>query len=295
MKEEKNIFTAFILNLIFSVFEFFGGIYTGSVAVISDSVHDLGDALSIGLSYFLEKKSRKQPDEKYTYGYLRYSLLGGLITTLILIQGSVIVIINAGLRLVYPKEINYEGMIIFAVIGLIVNAAGAFVTHGGSSLNQRAVNLHMLEDVSGWAVVLIGAVIMKFTKITVLDPLMSIGVAVFILYNSIKSFKKIIEVFLEKTPHNLECENIRKEILEINGVINVHHMHIWSMDGVNNYATMHIVTSNDFKVIKKEVKEKLYQYDIHHATLELEDENEECLSKECKTKDNKCSHCHHHH
>ena len=115
MKSEKNILIAFLLNLTFSVFEFIGGIFTNSVAIISDSIHDLGDAVSIGISYFLEKKSKKQPDEIYTYGYLRYSVIGSVITTLILLVGSVLVVINAIKRILNPAEINYNGMIIFAV------------------------------------------------------------------------------------------------------------------------------------------------------------------------------------
>ena len=176
MKTEKNILIAFILNLSFAIFEFFGGIFTGSVAIVSDAIHDVGDATSIGISYFLEKKSKRKPDEKYTYGYLRYSVIGSVITTLILLVGSVIVIINAFNKIMNPTEINYKGMIIFAVFGLVINFVAAFVTHGGGSLNQKAVNLHMLEDVLGWAVVLVGAIIMNFTDIKIIDPLMSIGV-----------------------------------------------------------------------------------------------------------------------
>lgn len=149
MKTEKNILIAFILNLAFSLFEFVGGLFTGSVAIISDAVHDLGDAASIGISYFLEKKSKKQPDEEYTYGYARYSVIGSVITTLILLFGSALVIYNAASRIISPAEINYDGMIIFAVVGVCVNLGAALFTHGGDSLNQKAVNLHMLEDVLG--------------------------------------------------------------------------------------------------------------------------------------------------
>ena len=150
MKTEKNILIAFILNLAFSVFEFVGGIFTNSVAIISDSIHDIGDALSIGISFFLEKKSKKQPDKIYTFGYLRYSVMGSIITTLILLIGSILVVVNAVKRILSPAEINYNGMIIFAAVGIIVNFLAAYFTRHGDSLNQKAVNLHMLEDVLGW-------------------------------------------------------------------------------------------------------------------------------------------------
>ena len=182
MKAEKKIFVAFILNLMFSIFEFIGGIFTGSVAIISDAVHDLGDAASIGVAFFLEKKSKKQPDEKYTYGYSRYSVVGSLFTTLILLLGSILVVYNSVLRIITPNEVYYDGMIIFAVIGISVNLTAALVTRNGASLNQKAVNLHILEDVLGWVVVLVGVFSRKtssvsfkafnaFTKIKIATPM----------------------------------------------------------------------------------------------------------------------------
>ena len=164
MKSDKKILVAFILNLLFSIFEFIGGTISNSVAIISDSIHDLGDSLSIGISYFLEKKSNKKPDHKFTYGYKRYSVIGSVITTLILLVGSVLVIYNAIIRIIDPKDINYNGMIIFAAIGVVINFLAAYFTKDGHSLNQKAVNLHMLEDVLGWAIVLFGAIVMRFTN-----------------------------------------------------------------------------------------------------------------------------------
>ncbi len=180
MKTERNILTAFILNLAFSIFEFVGGIITGSVAIMSDAVHDIGDAASIGVSYFLEKKGEK------------YSLIGAFITTLTLLAGSIVTICNAIGRLMEPAKINYDGMIVFAVVGVCVNLCAAFVTREGDSLNQKAVNLHMLEDVLGWIAVLIGAIVMRFTDFALLDPIMSIGVSLFILLNSLRNLKEII-------------------------------------------------------------------------------------------------------
>ncbi|MBE6814144.1 MAG: cation transporter [Ruminococcaceae bacterium] len=296
MKTEKNILIAFILNLSFAVFEFFGGIFTGSVAIVSDAIHDVGDATSIGISYFLEKKSKKKPDEKYTYGYLRYSVIGSVITTLILLVGSVIVIINAINKIMNPTEINYKGMIIFAVFGLVINFVAAFVTHGGGSLNQKAVNLHMLEDVLGWAVVLVGALIMNFTDIKIIDPLMSIGVSVFIFINAFKNLKEVLDLFLEKTPHGISIEEIKAHIFEIDGIEDVHHIHIWSMDGNSNFATMHVVTNSDSHIIKEKVREELTEHGISHATLELEAVGEHCHENDCSAHLNVNSgHAHHHH
>ena len=292
MKTERNILIAFLLNITFAIFEFFGGLFTNSVAILSDSIHDIGDALSIGISYFLERKSKKKADNKYTYGYIRYSVLGGVITTTILLVGSILVIIGAINRLFNPEEVNYSGMIIFAVIGVILNFIAAYVTKEGDSINQKSVNLHMLEDVLGWVVVLIGAIIMNFTDIKVLDSIMSIGVALFILIHSLKNLKKVLDIFLEKTPNDIDIDELKKHLLKIKGVDDIHHIHIWSIDGYNNYATMHIVTKSDIKEVKKLIREELVEHNICHSILETEDEA--CDDKECHI-EIKHEHHHHHH
>lgn len=294
MKTEKNIFFAFILNLAFSVFEFIGGVFTGSVAIISDAIHDIGDATSIGVAFFLEKKSKKQPDKKYTYGYARYSVIGSVLTTLILLLGSAMIIYNAVLRIISPTEINYNGMIIFAIVGVCVNLGAALLTRDGDSLNQKAVNLHMLEDVLGWVVVLVGAIVMRFTDFYIIDPLMSIGVAIFILINALKNLKEILDLFLEKTPRDISIDEIVEQICEVEGVLSVHHIHVWSMDGHNNYATMHVVVKGDTHTIKHNIRGELKEHGIGHATLEIETEDEHCHEEHCHV-DVVSSAGHHHH
>ena len=293
MKTQKNILIAFLLNLLFSIIEFIGGVITNSVAIISDSIHDIGDAMSIGVSYFLERKSIKKPDNNYTYGYVRYSVLGSIITTFILLSGSILVIYNALQRLINPVEINYNGMIIFAILGVLINFLAAYFTKEGDSLNQKSVNLHMIEDVLGWLVVLIGAIIMKFTDIRIIDPILSIGVSVFILINALKTLKEIVDLFLEKTPSNVDIEKVKEHLLEIQGVMDVHHIHVRSIDGYNNYATMHVVAEGDYKQIKDMVKEELEGHGIAHSTIEFEEKGEKCDSENCEIKNT--SHSHHHH
>ena len=293
MKTEKNILIAFVLNLAFSIFEFIGGFFTNSVAILTDSIHDMGDALSIGISYFLEKKSKKKVDNKYTYGYIRYSVLGGFITTVILTVGSILVIYNAIGRIINPVEVNYDGMIIFAVVGVVLNFIAAYVTREGDSINQKSVNLHMLEDVLGWVIVLIGAIIMKFTDISIIDPIMSIGVAVFILFNACKNLKQVLDLFLEKTPKDIDIEHLKGHLLEIKDVDDIHHIHVWSIDGFNNYATMHIVTkSKNIKNVKHMIREELEEHNICHAILETEDEV--CDDKDCHVEFKEETHHHHH-
>lgn len=295
MKTDKNILIAFILNLAFSILEFIGGAFTNSVAIISDSVHDMGDAMSIGVSYFLEKKSKKKPDEKHTYGYIRYSVLGSTITTVILLVGSILVIYNSILRIINPVEINYDGMIIFAIVGVIINFAAAYFTREGDSLNQKSVNLHMLEDVLGWVVVLIGAILMRIFDITYIDPILSICVAIFILVNAYKNFKSILDVFLEKTPNSIDISELKEQLNEIDEVIDVHHIHVWSMDGFTHFATMHVTAKENSKEVKDKIREELKEHGIGHVTIELESEDENCCSKNCVIEANTEGHHHHHH
>ena len=295
MKSDKKILVAFLLNLVFSIFEFIGGTITGSVAILSDAIHDIGDAASIGTAYFLERKSMKQPDDSHTYGYARYSVLGGLITTVILLVGSLTVIYHAVMRLINPTPINYDGMILMAVFGVVVNLGAAWFTREGDSLNQKAVNLHMLEDVLGWVVVLIGAIVMRFTDFYVIDPILSIGVAAFILFNAVGNLKEVLHLILVKTPEGVKVQQIRKQLAQIDGVIDVHHIHIWSMDGHSHYATMHIVTDGDGETVKKQVKQALKARGIGHATLELERPGEDCGEEHCRVEHAAGGHHHHHH
>lgn len=295
MKSQKRILTAFILNLIFAVFEFIGGALTGSVAIISDSVHDFGDSISIGISYILEEKSKKEPDDKYTFGYGRYSVLGSLIMTVILIVGSIFVIIHACDRIIHPAEIDYNGMLLFAAFGMGVNFIAAVATRGDGSLNQQAVSLHMFEDVLGWGVVLLGAILMKFTDITYIDPIMSIGVAIFLLVHAFKHFKEICDIFFEKTPDGIDIAELKHHLKEIDGVLDVHHFHLRTLDGVNHIATLHIVTSSDPAAIKKAVKAELLEHGISHTTVEIETPEEECEDLTCHPNHTEHSHHHGHH
>ncbi len=301
-KSSKNIFLAFLLNLSFSIIEFVGGIFTNSISIISDSVHDFGDAISIAVAWVLEKKSEKKPDDKYTFGYARYSVLGAFITSMVLLVGAVFMIYNAMLRLVNPVEINYDGMLLLGVLGLFVNGLGAFVTSKGNKINEKAVSLHLLEDVLGWIAVLITSIIMKIFDIPILDPILSIGITIYILKHVIQNLKIVFGIFLEKAPENSEFEKFKKELIESNNEINdIHHIHIWSADGINTYMMMHVVVEDDIAVkdiieLKEEINNKATQYNINHLTIEIEFESERCQHGECSIEvGGTNNHLHHHH
>lgn len=297
MKNEKNILIAFILNLSFSIFEILGGIFTGSVAILSDALHDMGDAMSIGVSFFLEKKSRKKADCRYTFGYGRYSVLASVITTVILIFGSCVVVFNAVQRMITAVPLNYDGMIMFAMVGVLVNSLAVFFTHKEDSLNQKAVNLHMLEDALGWIVVLIGALVMKFTDFVFIDPIMSIAVSLFVMGNAAVTLRQSVEILMEKVPDYIEVDEIRTHLSEIYGVTDIHHIHIWSRDGRYNYATMHVIADGDSADIKRQIRKVLKEFGISHVTIELETARHGDIEKVCpEDLPNSChSHTHHYH
>lgn len=290
-----------MLNLIFSIIELVGGIITNSISIISDSIHDFGDAISIAVSWVLEKKSEKKPDSKYTFGYARFSVLGALITSTVLLVGSVFMIYNALPRIINPVEINYDGMIFLGILGLIFNGAGAFVTSHGNRVNEKAVSLHLLEDVLGWIAVFGVSIVMKIFDIPVLDPILSIFITVYILYHVIQNYRSIFEIFLEKAPGTSNFEEFKKEILEENKIIKeIHHTHVWSLDGVNTYISLHVVLPKDVTVediinIKRKIKHEAEHHLIAHIIIEIEFEGENCEDKECKVDmRSEILHSHHH-
>ncbi len=295
MRTKRNILIAFLLNLLFALVEFVGGALTGSVAILSDAVHDLGDAAGIGFAFFLERKSGRPPDAAYTYGYARYSVVGSALTTLILLLGCGIVITRAMERLLSPIAIHYDGMIALAVLGIVVNLVATLVTRAGDSLNQKAVNLHMLEDVLGWIAVLIGAVIMRFTDFWFLDPLLSLGVAAFILVNALRNLRETLHVLLEKSPPEISVSELQTQVCEIDGVQDVHHIHVWSLDGRRHCATMHVVAEGDPHVVKNRTRQTLAEHGISHATVELETTDEPCRDILCSVQPSEHLHHHHHH
>ena len=281
----ENILVAFFLNLFFVVVEITGGFLTNSFAILSDAIHDFGDCVAIGFAYFMEKLSQKSPDEKYTYGYRRYSLLSAIITSLILVVGSVFVVIGAVKRLGEPKEIEGLGMLVIAVFGVIINGAAVLRTRKGFGANERAISLHLLEDVLGWIAVLIGSVLIYAFKWYFLDGVLSMLIAGFLLFESVKNIKSVFGIFLEKSPQNVDIRQLREDILNIDGVKDVHHIHIWSLDGEKNMATLHVGIDDEptielYKYVKAKVQDISVNAGIEHLTVQI-DIDGECFMDNC--------------
>ena len=196
----ENIVTAFFLNLGFTVIELIGGLLTNSMAILSDAVHDLGDSVALGLAWYFQKFSHKKRDNTYTYGYKRFSLVGALINSVILITGSVLILTETFPRLIHPQQSDPKGMFILAVIGVAVNGAAMLRLRKGSSLNEKVVSLHMLEDVLGWLAILVGSVVMYFVNVPVLDPIMSLLISLYVLFNVFRNLRSIARIILQGTP-----------------------------------------------------------------------------------------------
>ena len=277
----RNIRIVFILNLLFTAIEIIGGFWTNSMAILSDALHDLGDSFALGITLILDKLSHRVSDEKYSYGYQRFNLLAALINTIILVIGSIFIFSEAIPRLSHPEHSNAQGMVIFAIIGIVVNGAAALRLRGSKSQNTKIIAWHLLEDVLGWTAVLIVAFVLLFKDIHILDPLLSILITAYVLYNVLKNLKKTLSLFLQGVPEDIEIKKLEENILNQPWVKSVHHTHIWSLDGENHVLTTHVVvfkhtTRIQINQIKKSIMALISGQHFEHTTIEIEYEDENC-------------------
>ncbi|CAM1355037.1 cation diffusion facilitator family transporter [Tenacibaculum halocynthiae] len=283
----ENLATAFFLNLTFTIIEFIGGFFTNSLAIMSDALHDLGDSLSLGLAWYFEKKSTKKPTKKYTYGFKRLSLLGAIINSIILIIGSIFIIKEAIPRTMNPEYSDAKGMMWLALLGILVNGAAVFKLKKGTTINEKVVYLHLIEDVLGWVAVLIASIIMQFWDFPILDPILSLLIALYVLFNVYKNMKESLAVILQGIPENLSIEDIKNYILKNPSVEDVHDFHLWTMDGEYTILTVHVVLKNnsnlkEITVLKGTLKKELHdKYHLEHITIEFELKTEECEYQNC--------------
>lgn len=269
----NNLKIVFFLNLFFTLIEFWGGWYTNSVAIFSDALHDMGDAAALGMAWYLQNLSQKERDHNYSYGYGRFSLLGSIITSIILIVGSVIIVQESVPRLFDPVQPHTEGMIWLGILGVLVNGAAVFRLKDSTSLNEKAAMFHLLEDVFGWIIVLIGAVVMMFYDMPYIDPLLSLILAAIILRGVYKNLSIAFRVMMQAIPKGIDLDEIIKLIEDDLKVIKVTDIHIWSTDGEYNVMTANldvkVIPTNELNTLQEEIKALLKTKDIHHATLEF--------------------------
>lgn len=277
----KGIRTAFLLNLGFAILEVIGGIWTNSLAIVSDALHDFVDSFSLGLSWYLDAYSRKEKDGRYSYGYRRFSLLAAFINVVVLSAGSVLILSEAIPRLWEPERTNARGMVLLAVVGIAVNGLAALRIKGGKTLNARTVTWHLLEDVLGWLAVLVVSIILLFWDVRILDPVLSISITLYVLYNVLNHLRRTLALFLQAVPHDVEIGTIESKLLEIDQVCSVHHTHIWSLDGERHVLTTHVVVDEDttksqVRQVKASIRALIERYNLAHVTVETEYESERC-------------------
>ena len=277
---EGNIRLAFFLNLSFSLLEIVGGILTNSMAILSDALHDLGDSISLGMAWYFQRYSSRGPDSNYSFGYARFSLLGALINSMVLVAGSVLVLSHSIPRLLDPEEVHPQGMILFAVLGITVNGIAVLRLRKGSTLNEKVVSWHLLEDVLGWFAVLVAAIVMMFVDLPILDPLLSVGITLFVLFHVFKNIRELMRVLLQGVPRGISVSEMEEAIRRIPHVKEVYHTHIWSLEGEKNQLTTHLTVEDETRLdqilsVKNSIRSLAREAGINHVTIEVDLAREE--------------------
>ena len=286
MKSSRNMTIAFLLNFSFAIIEFIFGLLFHSSAVLADAIHDTGDALAIGLSTFFEKISTRKEDRNYTLGYKRYSLLGALLTSVILLVGSTLVIVENVPKLLAPEKVNYDGMLVLGIVAIAVNTAASRVVSHGHSHNESILSLHFLEDILGWLAVILVSLILRFTDWYFLDPLLSLVIAGFILSKALPKFWENIRIFLDHVPSDVDLSQLYQEIAVLENVRAITQLNVWTTDGLEKYAMLHICLENPNLLAETQIvlRQKLLAYGIAKVTIQtdesLQEHQEYCIGKE---------------
>ncbi len=281
-----RIRTAFFLNLGFTVIEAVGGVLVGSVAIVADAVHDLGDTMSLGAALALERYAHKAPDRQYSYGYRRLSALSALITGAVLLGGSVYIVTQAIQRFAEPREPHGLAMLGIAIFGLAVNGYAAWKLSKGLTQNEQMLKWHLVEDVMGWAAVLVGSILIMIFKWTWIDPALAIGIALFVLWNVTRRLSSTLRLFLQQVPPGIDLNEFRQALLAVEGVLDAHDLHVWSLDGEHHVLSCHIVVPEDAEPasIKRSVRTAIALKGEFHSTIEVELETDIC-HVDCDPKD----------
>ena len=282
---ERRIGAAFFLNLGFTLIEAVGGVLTNSVAVLSDALHDLGDCVALGLGWHFQRVSRRAGDEVFTFGYRRFSLLSALVLSGLLLGGGIVVLFRAVPRLFAPEAPDATGMLILAGVGVFANGLAALRLRGGRSLGERLITWHLVEDVLGWAAVLVAALVMRFYDLPILDPILSILITAYVFWNVVKRLRETLVILLQGVPAGLDLSEVEAAIRAVPGVCGVHHVHIWSQDGEHHVLTGHVVVPTildhaSVVSLRRHVKEEIARFGIGHATLEFESVDGACCDDE---------------
>lgn len=281
-----NLKVAFLLNLCFTLLEVAGGLWTNSIAILSDALHDGGDCLTLGLAWYLQRLSTDRPDAQFTYGYRRFSMLGALVTGLVLIAGLGIIGWNAIQRLLQPEVVKVPGMLAIAVFGVLLNGVAASRLRTGHSLTETVASWHLLEDTLGWVAVLLGSAVMMVWHLPIIDPILSLLISVFVLWNVFRNLRKVVLVILQAAPASFDVEAFGRQLAGLPGVVGTHHTHTWTLDGERHVLSTHLIMKRDrdrdrevIVAAKRRVHVLLFEQHFEHITVEVELEGETCAAE----------------
>ncbi len=274
MKTKRAVWLAFFLNLSFAIVEFIAGGIFGSSAVLADSVHDFGDAIAIGISALLESISNRKEDSHYTLGYKRFSLLGAMVTAVILMTGSGMVLLENLTKLFHPQPVNEEGLLWLGFIAISVNVLASLVIRKGETKNESILSLHFLEDTLGWVAVILMAIVLRFTDWYILDPLLSLAISIFILSKAIPRFWSTLKIFLDAVPEGVDIQKIKKDLAELDHVASINQLNLWTMDGLEKNAIVHVCLEHvkHMEVCKESIRTLLKDCGFQNVTIEVDED-----------------------
>ena len=299
MSSKFSVWLAFFLNLSYAIVEFIAGGVFGSSAVLADSVHDLGDAVAIGVSAVLETISNREEDSRYTLGYKRFSLLGALITAVILMTGSVFVILENLTKLFHPQPVNDEGILWLGIIAVTINVLASLVVRKGKTKNESILSLHFLEDTLGWIAVILMAIVLRFTDWYILDPLLSLVISFFILSKAIPRFWSTLRIFLDAVPEGVDIEQVTSDLEQLEYVASVNQLNLWTMDGLEKNAIVHVCLEQieDMEASKTAIRHHLKDIGFHNITIEVDSDQDShaCHKRDIHAIESQSGHDHHHH
>ena len=272
MKTKHAVWIAFFLNLSYAIVEFIAGGIFGSSAVLADSVHDLGDAIAIGISAFLESISNREEDSHYTLGYKRFSLLGAMVTAVILMTGSVLVILENITKIFHPQPVNDEGILWLGIIAVSINVLASLVIRKGQTKNESILSLHFLEDTLGWVAVILMAIVLRFTDWYILDPLLSLVISIFILSKAIPRFWSTLKIFLDAVPEGVDIKQVKSDLEQLDHVTSINQLNLWTMDGLEKNAIVHVCLKEieQMELCKESIRSKLKDCGFQNITIEID-------------------------
>ena len=299
MKTKHAVWIAFFLNLSYAIVEFIAGGIFGSSAVLADSVHDLGDAIAIGISAFLESISNREEDSRYTLGYKRFSLLGAMVTAVILMTGSVLVILENITKIFHPQPVNDEGILWLGIIAVSINVLASLVIRKGQTKNESILSLHFLEDTLGWVAVILMAIVLRFTDWYILDPLLSLAISIFILSKAIPRFWSTLKIFLDAVPEGVDIQQVKSDLEQLDHVASINQLNLWTMDGLEKNAIVHVCLEhvNHMEVCKESIRDLLKERGFQNVTIEVDSDqaSHACHRRDIHAIKSQSGHEYHHH